>query len=186
MHAGCIDDQALLGWQYIHGGPVRLPFCPCVCLSHTNAFAHVFGCADQILLDYEAALFDSKALSTFSFDSDRGCFFLSDGSAGEHAAGPGPVPGPGRRSCPLAIHHAGRKEQLPQFRSVMGREVMRRSHAIHTSPRDQLRTWRLGADRSAHDAFFAQASVFVDGVATPFRSICSAEPTHPNTRTQPI
>ena len=130
-----------------------------------------------MLLDYEAVLFDSKALSTFSFDSSSGCFFLSDGSGGsgagfeeESSQGPGPGPGQGkgsgsgpgpgpgqgrrRRPCPFAIHHAGKKEQLPQFR-------------------EQLRTWRFGNDRKARDAFFDTASVYVDGIATPFRSLCS-------------
>jgi hypothetical protein len=124
-----------------------------------------------MLLDYEAVLFDSKALSTFSFDSSSGCFFLSDASGGSGAgfeeessqgpgqgkssgSGPGPGQGRRRRPCPFAIHHAGKKEQLPQFR-------------------DQLRTWRFGNDRKARDAFFDTASVYVDGIATPFKSLCS-------------
>ena len=112
---------ALLAWHYIHGGPA--------------------------LLDYEAFLFDTKALSTFSFDHRRGMLFhLSDDSngAGQSAF------------FPMAIHHAGRKDMFIEFRN-------------------KLLEWRFrNADSElTRKKFFDSAVVYVDGVQTSFRAICA-------------
>lgn len=129
MQAASTTRRSLAGSTYTAARSVYLSVCVCpsIHLSHILTQLNCIA-VNQILLDYEAYLFDSKALSTFSFDSIRGCFFLSDGSAGGGGGGvqeasPGHRPGQGqvgqgRRPCPVAIHHAGRKEQLSQFRSA--------------------------------------------------------------------